>query len=127
MDNTLKKEMIVSYIDAYNNFDIDGMLIHLSDDVKFKNTEGGVVTLQAQGIDGFRHIATETAKFFASREQQILEYDFTPNGVAVKINFEAVVGMDISERLKEGDSFELGGKTIFGFENGKISSIEDYS
>lgn len=127
MDETLRKEIIISYIEAYNNFDIDGMLTHLSEDVKFKNTENGIVTLQTQGIADFKQIASETSKYFSSRKQHILDFDFTEDCAIVYINFEAVVAMDISEKLKEGDGFKLGGKTIFTFENKKISSIEDYS
>lgn len=127
MENELKKEIIESYINAYNNFDIDAMLTNLSADITFKNTENGLVTLQTQGLEDFKQIASETSKYFTSRRQDVLDYDFTEDCAIVYINFEAVVAMDISEKLKEGDGFKLGGKTIFTFDDKKISIIEDYS
>ena len=48
------KEIIHDYVNAYNNFDVPGMIRHLSDSVVFQNVSGGEVTLELPGKEAFR-------------------------------------------------------------------------
>lgn len=71
MNDSEPKELIGRYINAYNAFDIDGMLALLSPDIRFENYAGGQLTASADGIDEFRRLA-ERAKFlFSEREQRV--------------------------------------------------------
>lgn len=127
MTNEEKKDMVDLYIKAYNNFDVEKMTENLSDDVTFKNTENGIITLVTNGIEEFKDVAQKAKYFFEDREQQIIEYDYGDNFIMVYIKFEATFAEDVNDKLKKGDTFSVGGKSIFTFENRKIKSIEDYS
>jgi len=48
------KDIIEKYIQAYNSFDIDGMLSLMYDDVEFKNISGGNINLTTNGIKELR-------------------------------------------------------------------------
>jgi len=48
------KKIIRDYIIAYNNFDVPGMIRHLSDDVIFQNISKGEVTLEITGKEAFK-------------------------------------------------------------------------
>jgi len=125
-DNEMKK-VIDSYVQAYNNFDIENMKKDLSPDVVFKNTENGIITLTTNGLNEYEEVAEKSKDFFASREQSILEYDFGENFTIIYFNFKAILAVDFNEKLKQGDEFSVGGKSIFNFKDKKIITLEDYS
>ncbi|MCP2044094.1 nuclear transport factor 2 family protein [Pontibacter sp. HSC-36F09] len=122
-----RKEIIEDYIRAYNSFDVQGMLQYLHEEVEFKNISNGEVNLSLQGIEAFRKQAEQASKLFKEREQVVLHYQEQENAAAVTIAYRAVLATDISKELKAGDTLTLKGKTIFGFQQDKIISIEDYS
>jgi hypothetical protein len=47
MVSTNKRETIGRYIEAYNSFDIDGMLSLLHPEVRFKNLSNGVTNAES--------------------------------------------------------------------------------
>ena len=122
-----RKEIIEHYIRAYNSFDVPGMLLYLHEEVVFRNISNGEVNLSLQGIDAFRVQAERAAKLFGEREQVVLQYQEQENEAEVVIAYRAVLATDLSEELKAGDTLKLKGKTIFGFRQDKIISIEDHS
>ncbi|GGG27118.1 nuclear transport factor 2 family protein [Pontibacter amylolyticus] len=122
-----RKEIIEHYIRAYNSFDVPGMLLYLHEEVAFRNISNGEVNLSLQGIDAFREQAERAAKLFGEREQVVLQYQEQENEAEVVIAYRAVLATDLSEELKAGDTLKLKGKTIFGFRQDKIISIEDHS
>jgi ketosteroid isomerase-like protein len=52
-----------------------------------------------------------------------IKYDM----VRVGIKFEAIVAVDLPNGMKAGDHFNMEGKSIFKFRNGKLWRIADYS
>ena len=68
------KLMIEQYLQAYNQFDIPGMLAHLHPDIEFKNISNGEITLSLQGIEAFREQASQAAQYFRVRKQSITIY-----------------------------------------------------
>ncbi|PKV62731.1 nuclear transport factor 2 family protein [Pontibacter ramchanderi] len=122
-----RKEIIEHYIRAYNRFDVQGMLLYLHEEVVFRNISNGEVNLSLLGIEAFRGQAEQAAKLFEEREQVVLTYQEHENAVEVTIAYRAVLATDLSEELKAGNTLELQGKTIFGFQDDKIISIEDHS
>lgn len=54
------QKVIENYIQAYNQFDIEGMLTDLHEDVVFENISEGILTLRTEGIDEF-HTQAEKA------------------------------------------------------------------
>ncbi|MEL6139693.1 MAG: nuclear transport factor 2 family protein, partial [Cyanobacteria bacterium J06628_6] len=71
MENSEKRTLILRYIDAYNRFDIDGMLSMLNTDITFKNVSGGEVNAQAEGLEQFRRLAEQAKQLFSQREQTL--------------------------------------------------------
>ncbi|MBX0331693.1 nuclear transport factor 2 family protein [Pontibacter sp. HSC-14F20] len=122
-----RKEIIEKYISAYNHFDVEGMLLCLHKEVEFRNISNGEVNLFLQGIVALREQAERAAKLFKEREQVMLHYQEQQNTAEVTIAYRAVLATNFSEELKAGDTLELKGKTIFGFQQEKIISIEDHS
>ncbi|RYF51192.1 MAG: nuclear transport factor 2 family protein, partial [Cytophagaceae bacterium] len=59
MQVNVQEQMIQKYIDAYNAFDVDGMLKLLSPDVRFENWSGVHLTAEASGIDKFKQLAEQ--------------------------------------------------------------------
>ncbi|MDO6391135.1 nuclear transport factor 2 family protein [Pontibacter sp. BT731] len=122
-----RKEIIENYIRAYNSFDVQGMLLYLHEEVEFRNISNGEVNLLLQGIEAFQKQAEQAAKLFSEREQVVLQYQEQENAAAVTIAYRAILATDFSKELKAGDTLTLKGKTIFGFQQDKIISIEDHS
>ena len=57
METKAKKDLIESFIRAYNSFDVDGMLALMHPECSFQNISGGQATASAAGIRQFRELA----------------------------------------------------------------------
>ncbi|MEM9671939.1 MAG: nuclear transport factor 2 family protein [Bacteroidota bacterium] len=121
------KKIIRGYVAAYNNFDVPGMIRHLSDDIVFQNVSGGEVTLELTGKDAFREQAEQASKLFKSRKQTIDDIQILDNVAEVLINYEGVLAQDLPNGLKAGDLLRLQGKSVFTFLKNKIVKLRDES
>lgn len=121
------KTIIEQYIQAYNEFDVPGMLTHLHPDVEFRNITNGEVTLTLQGIDAFREQAGQAISYFSQRKQSIQSIQIQGMQAEVLIDYKAVLAVDLPNGLKRGDTLQLKGKSVFCFQDGQIISIEDIS
>lgn len=121
------KQLVQDYIEAYNRFDVDGMVRHLHEGVVFRNISGGEVNLTTTGKESFRQQAEQATQYFSQREQRVTDWQVADNQVEVLINYAAVAAMDFPNGLKAGDTLQLKGKSIFQFADGQIVSIEDIS
>ncbi|MGB9979661.1 nuclear transport factor 2 family protein [Methanobacterium sp.] len=119
------KRIIDEYIKAYNEFNIEGMLRNVHEDVELKNTTNGEVNVQLKGIDILKKQAEQAVSLFEKREIKIVEQVINGDTVENKINFKGVIGMDFPDGPKTGELIKLEGKSIFQFEKGKIILIED--
>ncbi|WP_231576189.1 nuclear transport factor 2 family protein [Hymenobacter sp. DG25B] len=115
------------YIEAYNRFDVDGMVRHLHEDVVFRNISGGEVNLTTTGKESFRQQAEQARQYFSQREQCITDWQVTDNRVEVLIDYTGVAAIDFPNGLKAGDTLQLQGKSVFEFADGQIFSIDDIS
>ena len=52
MDHDGMKKIITQYIEAYNTFNIRGMLSVMHQDIEFQNISGGNINLSARGLSG---------------------------------------------------------------------------
>lgn len=120
-------EIIENYIKAYNAFDIDAMVNLLHKEIVFKNFSNGKINTETKGIPAFRELAEKSSNVFSTRHQTIQDYRVADQHIAVHIDYEAILAVDLSPELKSGDKIELQGKSIFEIHEGKISLIEDYS
>jgi ketosteroid isomerase-like protein len=127
MDSAPLKEVVTAYIEAYNRFDVGGMLAPLHDGVVFKNISNGEVNLTTTGKEEFRRQAEQASQYFSHREQRITSWKVADNQVETAIEYRAVAAVDFPNGLKAGDMLRLQGKSVFRFLDGKIIYIEDIS
>jgi ketosteroid isomerase-like protein len=127
METSDSKQLVQDYIEAYNRFDVDGMVRHLHEDVVFRNVANGEVNLTTTGKESFRQQAEQAKQYFSQRQQRVTDWQVADNRVEVLIDYTVVAAMDFPNGLKSGDTLQLQGKSIFQFANGQIVSIEDIS
>ena len=127
METTAPKQLIEAYIEAYNRFDVAGMLAPLHEDVVFRNIANGEVNLTTTGKESFRQQAEQATQYFSQREQRVTDWQVNDQQVEVAIAYSAVAAIAIGNGLQPGDTLQMQGKPVFQIENGKIISIEDIS
>ena len=126
-NNNLFKHIIEEYIDAYNNFDINKMLLNVHEDIKFVNISNGETTLTTVGIAELKIQAEQAKKYFISRNQKIINIVFKGDEVDIDIHFNCKLAKDLSNGIRSGNDIKLKGKSIFRFMNNKIIEIQDIS
>lgn len=129
MDPKKQQQAIVeSYIQAYNAFDVEGMLLHLHDEVVFRNVSNGEVTLETLGKAAFAEQAQLAVGYFLERKQTITNIQFPEDdAVDVAIDYTGVLAIDFPNGMKRGDRIALKGKSLFRLANDHIVEIEDVS
>lgn len=127
MDDAAKKNMITAYIEAYNRFDVEGMLQHLHEHVVFHNIANGEVQLTIAGKENFRQQAEQAKAWFSEREQRITQWAVADDQVEIGIDYAAVVAVALPNGLQPSDVLHLQGKSIFQFQGDQITLIEDIS
>jgi ketosteroid isomerase-like protein len=127
MTSEEQKASIQSYLAAYNNFDINGMLVLIHPEVVFKNVAGGEVNAEAVGAGQFRKLAVQSKSLFSSRRQEAANFRFTGNVATADIAYEAILAADLPNGMKAGETLRLNGRSEFEFKDGKIYRITDFS
>ena len=122
-----KLAVIKSYINAYNSFDVEGMIKGLSPDIIFKNITNETVDLVTNGINEFKTQAEKATSFFSSREQKMMNAMQENDMITIEIDYAGTLATDLPNGLKEGDTLEMQGKSIFRFEGLHITEINDIS
>jgi len=120
-----KRSLIERYINAYNTFDIEGMLTLVHPDVAFKNVVSGQVNATAVGKDELSRLAEESRGLFDSRYQTILRFESADDQANVDVEFVGVLATDLPNGLKKGQTFKLAGRSEFTFKDGTIFRITD--
>ena len=121
------RRLVERFLDAYNTFDVAGMLALLHPDVEFRNVSGGAVTASARGHEEFRALAERAATLFASRRQTPTAWAADGDDVRVEIDYEGVLAADLGPELRAGDTLRLTGRSTFGFRDGLIVRLVDES
>ena len=125
MKEKIMKKIVDQYFKAYNEFDLDGMIKNIHDDMKFKNTVNGEINFELKGKSAFKNQIEQAFALFKNREMKIVEQKFENDMVENRVEFKGVLAVDISDELKKYDLIKNKSKSIFKFKNGKIISIED--
>ena len=120
-------EIIQDYVKAYNNFDVQGMIKNLHEDVIFKNISNNEVNLITNGKLAFEEQALQAKQYFKTRQQSITNIVFTNEIAEISIEYKGIIAFDLPNGLKENDKIELQGKSIFRFTDDKIIEITDIS
>ncbi|CAM5538476.1 hypothetical protein RLIN73S_06359 [Rhodanobacter lindaniclasticus] len=127
MEHAEKQRLIEAYLDAYNRFDVDGMLAVLAPNVRFENVSGGEVNAATRGVEEFRQLAGQAAAMFAERRQAVVAWTFGSGSVRVAIAWRGVFAVDVPDGPRVGSVLELRGESEFEFTDGMISRIVDRS
>ncbi|MEM8614097.1 MAG: nuclear transport factor 2 family protein [Cyanobacteria bacterium P01_H01_bin.105] len=122
-----KRDLIKRYLNAYNTFDVDGMMATVDPEIQFENVSEGEINASAYGVDEFRQMAKQATALFSSRCQTVTAYRMNPKGVSVDIAYEGVLATDLFNGMKAGQTLKLNGRSEFEFKAGKIVRIVDYS
>ena len=127
METTEPKQLVAAYLEAYNRFDVDGMVAPLHDDVVFKNIADGEVNLTTTGKEAFRQQAEQATQYFSQRKQRVTDWQVVDTRIEAAIDYTGIAAVEFPNGMKPGDTLHLQGKSVFRFEDGKIISIEDIS
>ncbi|MFD0621138.1 nuclear transport factor 2 family protein [Paenibacillus sp. GCM10027629] len=127
MPSKENRELIEHYIEAYNAFDVEGMVQLLHQDIVFRNFANGELNTETRGVEEFKMLAEQSSQIFSSRRQSITSYSAADNQIEVQIDYEGILAVDLPNGLKAGDKLQLEGKSVFEMTDGKLSMIEDYS
>ena len=125
MKTAAPQQLVEAYIEAYNRFDVAGMLAPLHEDVVFRNVSNGEVNLTTTGKAAFRQQAEQATQYFSEREQCVTNWQVSGSRVEVAIDYSAVAAIEFPNGLKPGDALHMQGRSVFEIENGQIISIED--
>ena len=120
-------EIIHRFIQAYNAFDVAGMLTLLSPDVRFENYSSDALTASASGVDEFRQLAEQSVSMFSMREQRIVSLRAHGGVVVVDIAYRGTFAVDLPDGPLAGTLIELKGTSEFSFDGGLIRQIVDRS
>lgn len=127
MKNPDKKKLIDRYLDAYNAFDIDGMLAVLSPTITFENYSGGQLTAAANGAEEFKRLAERARTIFDEREQRIVGLVHVDDCLVADIAYRGRLCLDVPDGPAAGSVLELNGRSEFTFDGDRISRIVDRS
>jgi len=125
LDPDQQRDLIDRYLNAYNTFDIEGMLSLLHADVEFTNVEGGVATAKTSGIDELRKLAAQSKAGFSSRRQTPTRFEADGDQAVIEVAFRGLLACDLPNGIKRGQVLELVGKSEFRFRDGRIHQITD--
>jgi hypothetical protein len=128
MANTVDREKIIrNYIDGYNQFDIDKMVVDFDDNIIFENIQNAQTNMSLTGMMAFRQQAEQAITFFTERTQRIKSFRHFDNSTEIEIDYNAMLAMDFPNGLKKGQILNLSGKSIFVFESDRIIKLTDIS
>lgn len=125
--NTEPEQLVRAYIEAYNRFDLAGMLACLSEDIHFENITNGQTDLELFGKENFSAQAQQAAALFAERRQTIEHLTLTDDQAMAEIHFTGKIATDVPQGPKAGQIIDLKGKSLFTFRNGQIVHLQDIS
>lgn len=122
-----RERIIKNYVEGYNQFDIDKMIVDFKDDVVFENIQNGEVNMTLTGINEFREQAENAKVYFSTRSQTITTFNHFDSKTEIEIDYYAVLAMDFPNGMKTGEELNLKGKSIFEFSDDKILKLSDIS
>ena len=96
--------IIQQYIQAYNQFDIAGMLQNLHSDIHFQNVNNGQLDLETKGIAAFKVQAEKATQYFKARQQKIAHWTFRVVTVVVESDHVCILSIDLTNGMKAVES-----------------------
>jgi ketosteroid isomerase-like protein len=127
MDATQAETLVNSYIEAYNGFDVPGMLACLHPDVQFEHSTNGDVTVRLDGKAAFEAQATRAAAWFSERTQHVTAFRWQEEQAEAAIDYFAITATDLPNGIKAGTTLQFSGRSVFSFRDELIAFIQDFS
>jgi len=127
MDATQAEALVNKYIEAYNGFDVPGMLACLQPDVQFEHSTNGDVTVRLASKDAFESQAIRAAAWFAERTQRITAFRWLGEQAEADIDYHAVTATDLPNGVKANTTLSFSGRSRFSFRDELIAFIQDFS
>lgn len=121
------QQIVEEFIEYYNAFDIDNMLLLFAEDCIFENISNSSGSISCYGKQELCQIATQALDLFKTRKQTVTNWVLGINKIAVEIIYEATLATDMPNGLKAGDLLNLKGVSVYEFEEGKIKRLVDFS
>lgn len=127
MEDSKLQYLIEQFLNAYNTFNIDGMINVLHENIHFRNISNGEVNAETKGIEDFRALAEQSAQIFSQRCQVIRNIVLAGDKAEVDIGYQGILSVDLPNGMKAGETLELQGKSIYQMKDEKLILIEDHS
>ena len=127
MDATQAQVLVDKYIEAYNGFDVPGMLACLHPDVQFEHSTNGDVTVRLDGKAAFESQATRAAAWFTERTQHVTAFRWQDERAEVEVDYFAITATDLPNGIKAGATLQFSGRSVFSFRDELIAFIQDFS
>lgn len=120
-----QKDIIVNYVDGYNQFDTGKMIQHMDENIIFQNVSNGQLNATTTGRKEFRMQAEESKLYFTERKQTIKSWAFSEEKVSVEIDYFGILKDELSADLQAGDTIRMAGISEFIFKDSKIIQLID--
>ena len=122
-----REKIIKNYINAYNNFNIEKMLVDLDENIKFRNISNGITNMALNDLSSFKAQAEQSKNLFTKRTQTIIFWKHDDTVTEIEVDYKAVLAIDLPNGLNKGESLDMQGKSIFKFSGNKIIELTDIS
>lgn len=122
-----RENIITNYLEAYNLFDTERMVLDFDRNIIFENISKGEVNMTLNGIEAFIEQAKTAAALFFSRTQTVRDYQHRENETEITIDYQAVLAMDLPNGMIKGEELNMQGRSIFKFSGNKIIALTDIS
>ena len=122
-----RETIITNYIDGYNQFDVDKMVVDFDEEIVCENISNGETNMSLSGLASFKEQAEQAKQYFSSRKQTIKSFLHRDNETEIEIDYYATAAMDFPNGLKKGDELQLKGRSVFTFFGDKIIKLTDIS
>ena len=120
-------DVIEDYIAAYNRKDVEAMMACLGPEISFRNISGGTVTAEASDRQAFETMARAGVSIFQTRRQRVTTAITVDDTTLARIDYTAVVAMDLPNGWTAGQELALSGASLFRLRDGRIVAIVDES
>jgi hypothetical protein len=103
------------------------MVQDLDEAVVFENISNGETNMSLKGLKAFKEQAEQAKGYFSVRRQTIKTFIHRDSETEIDLDYSAVLATDLPNGLEKGDELKLQGRSIFRFEDDKITRLTDIS
>jgi hypothetical protein len=118
---------IERYVAAYNARDVDAMLRNLTPDIVFENISNTTESVRTEGLAAFEALARQSVALLTARRQTITEVLRDGARLAVMVDYQATVAIDLPNGWKQGQVLTLRGVSFFELRDDLICRVVDFA